>query len=310
MTTDALSGVLPPSWNVLDDVSQLLHYDFMRNAFLAGTVVAVVAGAVGYFLVLRALAFAGHALSHIGFAGATGAVVLGVTPIAGLLAFTIGGGAVMGALGRRLRGRDVAIGIVLAWMLGLGVLFLTLYKGYATEAYALLFGQITAISAGDVVVTLIVAAVVLLILGAVARPLLFASLDEDVAEAKGVPTRLLGIGFMMLLAAAVAEAAQVVGILLVFSLLVTPPAIAERLTTLPVRGVMLSVALAVAFTWTGLAIAYWVPHPPSFFITSIAFAAYLSVRGAGLLGDRAAAWRHRRDNARSSASVAENAAIS
>jgi len=142
MSTDVLGLVSPPTWNPVDDVAQLLHYQFMRNAFAAGTLVAVLAGLVGYFLVLRALAFAGHALSHIGFAGAAGALVVGLSPLVGLLAFTIGGGAVMGVLGQRVRGRDVAIGIVLAWMLGLGVLFLTLYSGFANEAYALLFGQI------------------------------------------------------------------------------------------------------------------------------------------------------------------------
>src|SRR6195256_2346503 len=126
----------------------------MVHAFEAGTIVAIVAGAIGYFVVLRGSAFAAHALSHIGFAGATGAVVVGVTPVAGLLAFTVAAAGVMGALGNRLRGRDVTIGIVLAWTLGLGVLFLSLYTGYATEAYALLFGQVLGISEFDVAITL------------------------------------------------------------------------------------------------------------------------------------------------------------
>ncbi len=309
MTTDLVAAVTPPSWNLIDDLAQLLHYEFMRNAFAAGTMVAIVAGLVGYFLVLRALAFAGHALSHIGFAGATGAVVIGVTPIIGLLVFTVGAGAVMGALGQRLRGRDVAIGIVLAWMLGLGVLFLTLYTGYATEAYSLLFGQIVAISAGSVTVTLIVGVLVLLILAAIARPLLFASVDEDVAEAKGVPTRLLGIGFMILLAAAVSEAAQVVGILLIFSLLVTPAAIADRVTSRPGAAAALSVLLALVFTWMGLAIAYWVRAPASFFITSIAFFSYLTVRLLTSDRYRRLQWGRQQDNPRSSAPVADNAAM-
>jgi CRP-like cAMP-binding protein len=135
-----------PSWNPLEDLAMLLHYDFMVHAFEAGTIVAIVAGAIGYFVVLRGSAFAAHALSHIGFAGATGAVVLSLNPIVGLLAFTLGSGVVIGALGNRVRGRDVTIGIVLAWTLGLGVLFISLYRGYATEAYALLFGQILGIS--------------------------------------------------------------------------------------------------------------------------------------------------------------------
>src|ERR1700682_5625140 len=134
------------SWNLFDDIASLFHYEFMVHAFQAGTIVAIVAGAIGYFVVMRTSSFAAHALSHIGFAGATGAVVVGLSPVAGLLAFTVAAAAVMGGLGNRLRGRDVTIGIVLAWTLGLGVLFLSLYTGYATEAYALLFGEILGIS--------------------------------------------------------------------------------------------------------------------------------------------------------------------
>jgi zinc/manganese transport system permease protein len=241
---------------------------------------------VGYFVVLRGLSFAGHALSHIGFAGATGAVVLGVNPVFGLLAFTVGSALGMGALGKRLQGRDVAIGIVLAWTLGLGVLFLSLYTGYATEAYALLFGEILGISQRDVLVTLVAGVVTLMALTAIYRPLLFASVDEDVAEARGVPARFLAVAFMVLLAVAVSEAVQVVGVLLIFALLVTPPAIAERLTARPERALLFSVVLALLFTWGGLAVAYYAPYPVSFFITTFAFATYLTVR-------LAVAWRAR-----------------
>ena len=127
------------SWNLLSDILAQFQYAFMQHAYAAGAIVAIVAGVVGYFVVLRSLSFAGHALSHVGFAGATGAVALGVNPIYGLLVFTVSGAMGMGVLGKRIYGRDVAIGIVLAWTLGLGVLFLSLYSGYATEAYALLF---------------------------------------------------------------------------------------------------------------------------------------------------------------------------
>src|SRR6202049_3444933 len=149
------------SWNPFDDIAALFHYDFMVHAFEAGTIVAIVAGSIGYFVVLRSSSFAAHALSHIGFAGATGAVVLALNPIIGLLAFTVGSGVAIGALGNRLRGRDVTIGIVLAWTLGLGVLFLSLYRGYATEAYAILFGQILGISTADVSATLVAGVVTL-----------------------------------------------------------------------------------------------------------------------------------------------------
>src|SRR5437588_4579157 len=192
-----------PSWNPLEDVAILFHYDFMVHAFQAGTVVAIVAGSIGYFVVLRGSSFAAHALSHIGFAGAAGAVVAGLSPVVGLLAFTLGSGVAIGALGNRLRGRDVTIGIVLAWTLGLGVLFLSLYTGYATEAYALLFGEILGISQRDVAVTAIAGAATLVVVAAVYRPLLFASVDEDVAAARGVPVRALSTGFMVMLAVAV-----------------------------------------------------------------------------------------------------------
>jgi zinc/manganese transport system permease protein len=256
----------------------LFRYEFMVHAFEAGTIVAIVAGAIGYFVVLRGSAFAAHALSHIGFAGATGAVVLALSPIVGLLAFTVGAGVAIGALGNRLRGRDVTIGIVLAWALGLGVLFISLYRGYATEAYALLFGQILGISASDVLVTLVAGLATLIALVAVYRPLLFSSVDEDLASAKGVPVTALSIGFMAILAVAVTEAVQVVGVLLIFALIVTPAAIAVRFSSRPPIAILIGIALALAFTWLGLAISYYSPHPVSFFITTLAFATYVGVR--------------------------------
>jgi zinc/manganese transport system permease protein len=270
----------------MPDLTQLFHYDFMVHAFEAGTIVAIVAGAIGYFVVLRGSAFAAHALSHIGFAGATGAVVLAINPIIGLLVFTVGAGMAIGALGNRLRGRDVTIGIVLAWALGLGVLFLSLYRGFATEAYALLFGQILGISIGDVEVTLAAGGVTLIALVAVYRPLLFSSVDEDLASAKGVPVTALSIGFMAILAVAVTEAVQVVGVLLIFALIVTPAAIAVRFSSRPPVAISIGIVLALAFTWLGLAIAYYSPHPVSFFITSLAFGTYVAVRIAEPVRDR------------------------
>jgi zinc/manganese transport system permease protein len=278
------------TWNLFDDIAALFHYEFMVHAFEAGTIVAIVAGAIGYFVVLRSSAFAAHALSHIGFAGATGAVVLAVNPIFGLLAFTVGSGIAIGALGNRLRGRDVTIGIVLAWTLGLGVLFISLYSGYANEAYAILFGLILGISANDVLVTLVAGVVTIAALIAVYRPLLFASVDEELAGAKGVPVTALSIGFMVILAVAVTEAVQVVGVLLIFALIVTPAAIAVRFTSRPLAAIAIGVVLALAFTWTGLTIAYYSPHPVSFFITSLAFATYVAVR----IAEPARSWVLRR----------------
>src|SRR5580700_3170292 len=149
------------SFNIVADFLSMWQYDFMRHAFEAGTIVAVVAGLIGYFIVLRRSSFAAHALSHTGFTGAAGAVLFGISPLYGLFAFTMSGAALIAALGKRAASRDVQIGVVLAFMLGIGVLFISLYTGYATEAYSLLFGEILGISTGDVWVTLIAGIVVL-----------------------------------------------------------------------------------------------------------------------------------------------------
>lgn len=266
------------SWNLVSDFLQMWQYDFMQHAFEAGTIVALVAGVVGYFVVLRRSSFAAHGLSHAGFTGAAGAVLLGINPIFGLFVFTMSGAFLMATLGKRAANRDVQIGIVLAFMLGLGVLFISLYKGYATEAYSLLFGEILGISQIDVWVTLVTGALVLAVFAALYRPLLFTSLDEEVAEAKGVPVFGIGLAFMLLIAAATSIAVQVVGVLLIFALMVTPAAVAQRLARRPSQGIALSVAIALFATWLGLFVSFYLPYPVSFFITSITFAAYLAVR--------------------------------
>jgi zinc/manganese transport system permease protein len=266
------------SFNLISDFQDMWQYAFIRHAFEAGTIVAIIAGMVGYFVVLRRSSFAAHALSHVGFAGAAGAVLVGLNPLIGLLAFTTGGGLAMAGLGRRAAGRDVQIGTVLAFMLGLGVLFINMYKGYATEAYSLLFGEILGISGSNVLVTLCAGILILVVLGVAYRPLLFASLDEDVAEAKGVPVRWLGAIFMVLVAVATSIAVQVVGVLLIFALMVTPAATAERWARKPAQGLVISVAIALITTWFGLFASYYAPYPVSFFITSAAFAFYLTTR--------------------------------
>jgi zinc/manganese transport system permease protein len=282
-----IADTTPPlSWNPFDDLGTMLQYQFMVHAFQAGTVVALVAGVIGYFVVMRGSSFAAHALSHIGFAGATGAVVLNLSPVIGLLAFTVGSGTVIGALGSRVRGRDVTIGIVLAWTLGLGVLFISLYTGYATEAYALLFGEILGISERDVAIVVMAGVPTLLALALIYRPLLFSSVDENLAAARGVPVTGLSIAFMAVLALAVTEAVQVVGVLLIFALIVTPAAIAVRWTRRPSLAIAVSAGLALTFTWTGLTIAFYSPHPVSFFITSLAFGTYLLSRLASLVAGR------------------------
>jgi zinc/manganese transport system permease protein len=266
------------SFNLISDLQSMLQYDFMRHAFEAGTVVALVAGITGYFIVLRRSSFAAHALSHIGFAGAAGAVLFGISPLIGLLVFTGGGGIVMATLGRKAANRDVQIGTVLAFMLGLGVLFISLYSGYATEAYSLLFGEILGISNTDVVITAVAGIVLILAVIIMYRPLLFSSLDEDVAEAKGVSIFWIGIAFMLLIAIATSIAVQVVGVLLIFALMVTPAAIAQRITRRPMQGIAVSALIALLATWFGLFISFYLPYPVSFFITTATFAAYLVVR--------------------------------
>jgi zinc/manganese transport system permease protein len=254
----------------------MFTYDFMQNAFAAAGVVAVVCGLVGFFLVLRAQTFAGHALSHVGFAGATGAVLLGIAPLWGLVALTLLAGIGMGLLGERLHQRDVAIGIVLAMSLGLGLLFLHFFTAYATQATALLFGNILGVDAATVWTLLLLGLAAAAALAAISRPLLFASLQPELAEAKGVSLRLLSVLFLAIVALAVAECAQIVGVLLVFALMVGPAAAAQRLTTRFWRGIALSVVLALAEAWFALVLAYVTDWPTSFWITALSGCVYLA----------------------------------
>lgn len=266
------------SWNLVADWQDIFQYEFMQNAFIAGTIIAIMAGVVGYFVVLRGLAFASHTLANIGFAGAAGAVLIGVSPVYGLLAFTLLGGLGMGALGKRLSNRDVSVGIILTLALGLGILFISLYAGYSSDAYAVLFGEVLGISQQEVLIAFVIGIVIMVTLGAMYRPLLFASLDPEVAEAKGLPVQFLNFAFLIVLALAVAEAVQIVGVLLIFALLVTPSAIAEQVMKRPATTLFLSGMLSLLFTWGGLFIAYYLPYPLGFFITTLSFATYLIVR--------------------------------
>jgi zinc/manganese transport system permease protein len=267
------------SLNIVSDLRDMWQYAFMQHAFEAGTLVAVVAGVIGYFVVLRRSSFAAHGLSHAGFTGAAGAVLLGINPIFGLFVFTMGGALLMAALGKRAVNRDVQIGVVLSFMLGLGLLFVSLYRGgYSSEAYSILFGQILGINAVDVWVTLGTSALVLVVFAALYRPLLFTSLDEEVAEARGMPVFGMGLAFMLLVAAATSIAVQVVGVLLIFSLMVAPAAVAQRIARRPEQGIGLAVAIALLSTWLGLFLAYYLPYPVSFFITTITFIIYIAAR--------------------------------
>jgi zinc/manganese transport system permease protein len=255
---------------------EMFAYDFMRNAFAASGIVAVVAGAVGFFLVLRGQTFAGHALSHVGFAGATGAVLVGLSPLAGLTGFTLAAGIGIGLLGDRLSGRDVAIGMVLSLSLGFGLLFLHFYTAFATQATTVLFGNVLAVGPDTLWTLAALGAVCLAGLAAISRPLMFASLQPEVAEAKGVSLRLIGVLFLAIVAIAVAESAQIVGVLLVFTLMVGPAAAAQRLTGALWAGVALAVLLALVDAWGGLAIAFYTDLPTSFCITALSGMAYFA----------------------------------
>jgi len=276
----ALAGALTPSpsWNVVHDLGELFRYPFMVHAFEAGTIVAVLAGVVGYFVVLRQSSFAAHALSEIGFAGASGGVAFGFSALLGLLGMSLVGAVLIGLLGKRLRGRDAVIGSVLAFSLGLGSYFLTRYKGNASGAFGLLFGEILGISGHDVGVIAGAALVTLAVTAVIYRPLLFASLDEEVAEARGVPVRAMSVLFLLVVAVAVTAAVQVVGVLLIFSLLVTPAAIADRLCGTPARGIATCVGLSLLFVWAGLTVTYYSRFPVGFLISGFAFVGYLSAR--------------------------------
>ncbi len=250
-------------------------YEFMRNAFLACTIVSIVAGAIGYFLVLRGETFAGHALSHVGFPGATGAALIGVSPFVGLTGATVLAGLAMALIGERSQ-RDVAIGIVLTFSLGLGLLFLHFYTAYASLATNILFGNVLGISAGTVVALTWLGAFTLVALAACARPLVFASLQPELAEARGVGLTTVSALFMLLVALSTAQTIQIVGVLLNFALLVMPAAAARRLTRTVATGVTASMVLAVLTAWAGLLLAFYTDWPTSFWITAVGSLAYVA----------------------------------
>jgi zinc/manganese transport system permease protein len=264
-------------------VTAVLAHPFMQYAFLAGTAVALAAGLVGYFLVLRAQVFTADALSHVAFTGALAALAAGLDARIGLFVITILVALAMGGLGARARPDDVVIGGVFAWILGLGVFFLTLYTttrsggGNGSASVTVLFGSIFGLSASRAVLTVVIAVVICAAIASIARPLLFATIDEDVAAARGVPVRLLGFGFLVLVGGTAAEATQVVGALLILGLLAAPAGAAARITTRPLRGLAISAAIAVASVWTGLTASYLVPRmPPSFAILAVATLTYLA----------------------------------
>ncbi|HEX3779495.1 MAG TPA: metal ABC transporter permease [Pseudonocardiaceae bacterium] len=275
----------------------LLDTDFMRHALLAGTAIAAACGLVGYFLVLRAQVFTGDALSHVAFTGALAALAFGLDARIGLFVATIAIALLLGALGRKGRADDVVIGNIFAWVLGLGVFFLTVYTtsrstANGTAGVTILFGSIFGISASQAVTAAWIAAAICLVLLIIARPLLFSSIDEAVAAARGVPVRLLGYLFLVLVGACAAEATQAVGALLLLGLLAAPAGTAHRLTTRPYVGLALAGGLAVVEMWAGLALSALAARiPPSFAILAVATGVYAVVLAGDSLRKRSTSGR-------------------
>ena len=268
------------SWDLARNVRQLLQFPFMVNAFRAGAIVAITAALIGWFMVLRRQTFAGHTLAVVGFPGAAGAVLLGVSANTGFFAFCI-----TAAL---ISDESAVIGTVQAFALACGFLFVSLYGGNLNGINSLLFGSFLGITPSQVAVLALFGGAAVAALAFIARPLLFASIDPDVAAARGVPVRGVSTAFVVLLGVGAAAASQITGSLLVFALLVLPAATAQRLTTRPGRSAALSVLFGVAVTWLGLACGYYSSYPIGFYITTLAFGAYVAVTAAQAGGRRLA----------------------
>lgn len=253
----------------------MLSHDSIGYALTAATIVAVVASVVGYFLVLRGQTFAGHALGHVGFAGAIGAMLIGVSPLFGLALTTAFAAVGMGMGGERFTQRDVSVGLVLATFLGIGLLFLHFDASLESRAMALLFGNIFTIGPNTVLALLALSIPTVAVFAAISRPLLFASLQPELAEARGISLRTYGILFLIIAAMATTECIKIVGVLLVFALMVAPTAAAQQVTRSVAAGVLLSMLLAVSVTWLGIVLAFYTDWPGGFWITTLSVASYL-----------------------------------
>ncbi|MEA2215400.1 MAG: zinc/manganese transport system permease protein [Solirubrobacteraceae bacterium] len=270
------------TWNLAHDISQVLEYHFMINALLAGSAVAVLAGLVGWMMLVRREAFAGHTLALMAFPGASAAALAGVAAAWGYLTFCAAGALAIARLPGGARGswREEAagVGVVQALALALGFLFVSLYGGVLGDLEGLLFGNLLGVSDGQVLELVVVGLAVTAVLAAIARPLLLSSVDPEGAAARGLPVGALSSGFLLLLGLAVAATSQVTGPLLVFSLLVMPAASAQAITSRPAPALAASVAIGLVVVWLGLAVSYFSVYPPGFWITVVAFAVYLLSR--------------------------------
>ena len=276
-----------PTVNLVDDVRRMLALHFMVNAFRAGAVAAVLGAVIGWFMVLRRQSFVGHTLAVVSFPGAAAAIWLGVSATAGYFAGSIVAALVIALVPRTPIGRaggqeSAVIGTVQAFALATGALFVSLYGGFLDSVTGLLFGSFLGVSDGQVVTLVVVAALVLVVMIVLARPLFFATVDGDVAAARGVPQRGLSVAFLLVLGCTAAEVSQITGALLVFALLVMPAAAAQQLTARPVLGLCLSVATGLVVVWSALGVAFYSTWPVGFFVSTFGFAAYLAATGIRL----------------------------
>ena len=258
--------------------TQILTSDFMLQAFIAGILIAIACGMMGYFTIIRHSTFAAHALAHIGLPGATGAVLLGLPVAAGLGAFALGGALVIGALGKKVSEREIATGTVLAFATGLGLFFARLSSSASQQMQAILFGSILTISTAQIIGFAIFDALLFLVMCIVYRPLLFSSLDTEVAAARGVPVHALNIIFMTIMAGVITVAVPAVGTLLVFALVITPAATASMLTRSPLSAMVVATLICLVSIWSGLVLSAIFPAPPSFIIVSISTLIWLITR--------------------------------
>jgi len=258
---------------------------FMIHAWEAATVVAVVAGLVGFFTVLRGAAFAAHALPNGAFAGAAGAVLLGASTLAGLGVFSVAGAGMIAGLGRRARS-DVATALTIVLMLALGDLFLSRTSEYAPEIFALLFGEVLAVSTGELWPTVAIAVVCIVAVVVLYRPLMLSSVSPDVAEARGVNPRVMDLAFLVIVALVTTMAVPVVGSLLIFSLLIGPPAVARSFTNRPSAAMGLSMLFALVTVWAAIAVSYETNLPIGFFVGAIGALSYTVGRGWTAWHDR------------------------
>lgn len=270
------------SWNLIATFSELTSYAYMRHAYAAGAIVAILGAVVGWYAILRSETYATHTLSLVGFPGAAGAALLGIPPLAGFFAFCVSGAFIIPALTGRGRATNqsesAAVGSVQALALAFGLLFISLYGGFLSSVNTFLFGTFTGITFDEVLIMAAVGVVTLGLINVIHKRLVFASIDPHTAQASGIRVRAMEILFLVILGIAVAEASQFTGALLAFTLTITPAAIAQTLTPRPRFAMAIAMAFGIAFAWGGLSVAYFTSYPVGFFVTTFAFVTYAFVR--------------------------------